>query len=208
MSESTWQQTVDLLRREVISVRGRAEALSPRFSAGCRQAELLKLAFMLRCLERQRRHLARTRGVTSILRNGQGLRKSLALGAFGLVVGGMINRDKYFAVKEGLAGFDTALQAQGQTSWAVALGKNLRVGPKGDFAITQGKTLVTWESLRNALVGLGREALQGTKLGNLDSVLVRLQRCKELVHLGLAVKTITFEPKGTTQGPENNGLRG
>ena len=183
MSSNDWEQTLDELKQEIASIKGRAGTFSTKFEEICRQAESFKIAFLNHRLEAQRRSLARTRGYTSIRIDRKRLRASLGAAAAGLIFGGIITRDKFAAVSAGLSSFDATLQRLGETAWAVSLGKDLRVVPKDN--VTSGKTWVTWESLKSALAQLEREASQGVELGSLDSIISRLQKCRELVYLSL-----------------------
>ena len=183
MSSNDWEQTLDELKQEIASIKGRAGTFSMKFEEICRQAESFKIAFLNHRLEAQRRSLARTRGYTSIMRDRKRLGASLGAAAAGLIFGGIITRDKFAAVNAGLSSFDATLQGLGETAWAVSLGKDLRVVPKDN--VTSGKTWVTWESLKSALAQLEREASQGVELGSLDSIISRLQKCRELVYLSL-----------------------
>jgi len=183
MSSNNWEQTLDELKQEIESIKGRAETFSMKFEQMRRQAESFKIAFLNHRLEAQRRSLAWTRGYTSIMRDRKGLGASLGVAAAGLIFGGIITRDKFAAVNAGLSSFDAALRELGETAWAVSLGKDLRLVPKDN--ITLGKIWVTWESLKSALAQLEREASQGVALGSLDSIISRLQRRRELVYVGL-----------------------
>jgi hypothetical protein len=183
MSSNDWEQTLDELKQEIASIKGRAGTFSTKFEEVRRQAESFKIAFLNHRLEAQRRSLARTRGYTSIMRDGKRLGASLGAAAAGLIFGGIITRDKFAAVNAGLSSFDATLQGLGDTAWAVSLGEDLRLVPKDN--ITLGQPWVTWESLKNALTQLEREASQGVALGSLDSIISRLQRRRELIYLGL-----------------------
>ena len=199
MFDANWEQTLDTFRQEMASVKGQAGTLSNKFAEVCRETESFKVAFLNHCLERQRRHLSRSRGLTSVIRSRKGLGKSLAMGAAGLVLGAIISRDKFFAVREGLTGFNAGLRELGETSWVVCLGKDLKILPRGDIAKAYGKTLVTWESFKSGLAQLEKEALRGGELGGLDSILSRLKECKELVYVGAVqfkmIRKGTIDPK-------------
>ncbi len=183
MSKKDWEQTLDGLKQEIASIKGRAGMFSVKFEEVRRQAESFKIKVLIHRLDERRRSLARTRGYTSIIRDSKGLGISLGAAAAGLIFGGIISRDKFAAVGTGLSSFDAAVQGLGETTWAVSLGKDLTILP-GDNT-TPGKTRVTWGSLKSALAQLEREALRGIALGNLDNVISRLQERKELVYLGL-----------------------
>jgi len=183
MSKNNWEQTLDDLKQDIASIKNRAGIFSTKFEEVSRQAESLKIAFLDHRLEAQSRSLARTRGYTSIMRDGKRLGASLGAAAIGLIFGGIVTRDKFAAINAGLSSFDATLQGLGETAWAVSLGKDLRFVPENN--ITPGKTWVTWESLKSVLARLKKEASQGVELGNLNSVISRLLRCRELVYFGL-----------------------
>ena len=183
MSKKDWEQTLDDLKQGIAAIKGRAGMISVKFEEVRRQAESFKVKVLNHRLEEQRRSLARTRGYTSIMRDRKGLGASLGAAAAGLILAGLISRDKFTALNTGLSSFDATLRGLGETTWAVSLGKDLTVLPRDN--ITSGKTWVTWGSLKTALAQLEREASQGVALGSLDSIISRLQRRKELVYLGL-----------------------
>ena len=192
MSRNDWEQTLDELKQDIAAIKGRAGALSMKFEEVLRQAELLKVAFLNHILEEQIMSVARTRGYTSIMRDKKRLGASLGAAAAGLILGGIITKDKFAAASAGLSSFDAVLQGFGETACAVSLGKDLRVIPIDN--VTSGKTWVTWESLKTALACLESEASQGVKLGNLDSIIVRLRKRKEIIYLGLLIaKPIQLE---------------
>jgi hypothetical protein len=163
MSSNDWEQTLDELKQEIASIKGRAGTFSTKFEEVRRQAESFKIAFLNHRLEAQRRSLARTRGYTSIMRYGKRLGASLGAAAAGLIFGGIITRDKFAAVNAGLSSFDATLQGLGDTAWAVSLGKDLRPVPKDN--ITLGKTWVTWESLKKCADPARKGGFPGSCVG-------------------------------------------
>ena len=106
MSKNNWEQTLDELKQEIASIKGRAGTFSMKFEEMRRQAESFKIAFLNHRLEAQRRSLARTRGYTSIMRDGKRLGASLGAAAAGLIFGGIITRDKFAALHTGISAFD------------------------------------------------------------------------------------------------------
>jgi len=183
MPKNNWEQTLDDLQQDIASIKGRAVTFSTKFEEVSRQSEPLKIAFLNHRLEAQRKSLARTRGYTSIMKDGKRLGISLGAAAFGLILGGIVTKDKLSAANTGLSSFEATLQGLGETDWAVSIAKDLRFAPEN--SITPGKIWVTWESLKSALARLEKEASQGIELGNLDSVVSRLQKSRELVYFGL-----------------------
>jgi len=184
MSSNNWEQTLDELKQEIASIKSRSGTFSTKFEEVRRQAESLKIAFLNHRLEAQRRSLARTRGYTSIMRDGKRLGASLGAAAAGLIFGGIITRDKFAALHTGMSAFDGALQGLGQTRWFVSLSKKIAVAPEN--SLSPEGIWVTWESLNRAMKGLKDKAVVGEKLGNLDNVIFKLKR-EKLVYLGLPV---------------------
>jgi len=184
MSSNDWEQTLDELKQEIASIKSRSGTFSTKFEEVRRQAESLKIAFLNHRLEVQRRSLARTRGYTSIMRDGKRLGASLGAAAAGLIFGGIITRDKFAALHTGISAFDGALQGLGQTRWFVSLSKKIAVAPEN--SLSPEGIWVTWESLNRAMKGLKDKAVVGEKLGNLDNVIFKLKR-EKLVYLGLPV---------------------
>ncbi len=192
MPKNDWEQTLDDLKQEIATIKGRAGMLSVKFEEMSRQAESFKVKFLNRRLEERRRSLARIRGYISIMRDGKGLGVSLVVAAAGLVVAGVATKDGLIAISKGASSFGAAVQGLGETSWAVSLGEDLTVLPLD--TITSGKAWITWESLQSALAQLEKQASQGVGLGTLDSVISKLQKCRELVYYGLPVaKPIRLE---------------
>jgi hypothetical protein len=183
MSKNNWEQTLGGLQKDIASIKDKAGTFSMKFKEVSRQSEPLKIAFLSHRLEAQRKSLARTRGYESIMRDRKRLGISLGAAAVGLIFGGIATKDKLYAANTGLSSFEATLQGLGETAWAVSLGKGLRFVPENN--VTPGETWVTWDSLKSALARLEKEASHGVKLGNLDSVISRLQKSRELIYFAL-----------------------
>jgi hypothetical protein len=183
MSKSNWEQTLDDLQQDIASIKDKAGTLSTKFEKVSRQSEPLKIAFLSHRLETRRKSLAWARGYESIMKDRKKLGASLGVATVGLILGGIVSRNKASAAKTGLSGFNATLQGLGETDWAVSLGQDLRLVPEN--GITPGKTWVTWGSLKSTLARLENEASYGVKLGNLDSVISRLLKRGELVYFAL-----------------------
>lgn len=194
MFDTDWDRTLDTFHREAASITEQAGILSKRFTAICRDAESFKVVFLSHCLERQRRHLARSRGITSVIQNKKGLVEGVVMGLAGLVRGAMISENILTAGAEGLSGFETGLRGLGETSWVLCIEKDLRVWPRKDVATRHGEKLVTWESFSKGLTELGNQALQGVELGDLDSILSKLKDGKKLVYV-IALQAIRVGTK-------------
>jgi hypothetical protein len=192
ISKNNFEQTLYVLKQEIASIKERARTTFTEFEEVSRQAESLKVAFLLHRLEAQRKSLARIRGYESIMRNRKRLGFSLGAAAAGLIFGGIITKDKFAAVSTGLSSFDAIIQGLGETAWAMSLGRELIV--VAEDQITPDKIWVTWESMKNALVQLEKKTSQGVGLGTLNNVISRLQKCRELVYFGLSeTKPIQLE---------------
>jgi hypothetical protein len=176
MSDSTCEQTIANLKKELAWIESNSHGIGSRFEILQREAESLKIEFLKHSLEKQRRALARQRGLDLLVRDGKKIRTGLAVAAGGLILGGLMAKDKYAALNAGLSGFNGVLQGFGETRWAVSLQKELVIVPCN--AIPVKGTWVTLESLIAAIYDFKTEALQGKQLGTLDNIIQRLQQSK------------------------------
>ena len=190
MDNSNFNKTLDELSHEVILLESATQKVSGRLQTMCRQLEAAKMKILKRRLEKRRASLAHQAGLNLIARDRSKLGISLGAAIAGMILGGALGADKLSALSIGISSFDAAVQGLDKTTWAVSLGKDLTVLPKN--SITAGKIWVTWKSLKSALAQLEREAFQGVALGNLDSVISRLQARKELVYLHSWVPKTTW----------------
>jgi len=115
MLKSDWEQTLDDLKKEVASIKGRAGISSIEFEEMRKRAESFKVSFLKHRLEERRRSVARSRGYTSITKDRKKFGASLGAAAVGSIVAGIASRDKFIAVKAGLSGFDATLRGLGET---------------------------------------------------------------------------------------------
>ena len=76
-----------------------------------------------------------------IARDGKKLEGGLGAAAAVIVLGGVLTRDRLFALTAGMSGFDGALQELGKPKWAVSLDVYLLVIPRNQIAA--GLTRVT-----------------------------------------------------------------
>jgi hypothetical protein len=176
MSDSTWEQTIANLKKELACIETSSQGIGRRFAILQREAESLKIEFLKYSLEKQRKTLACQRGLDSLIRDRKKVRTGLAVAAGGLILGGLIAKDKYAALNTGLSGFNGVLQGFGETRWAVSLQKELVIVPCN--AIPVKGIWVTLESLIAAIYDFKTEALQGKQLGTLDNIIQRLQQSK------------------------------
>jgi hypothetical protein len=184
MSDNRWTQTIADLKKELTRIESSSHGIDSRFEILQREAESLKIEFLKYSLKKQRKALARQRGLDLLVRDRKKIRTGLAVTAFGLIFGGLIAKDKYAALNAGLSGFDGVLQGFGETRWAVSLQKELVLVPYN--AIPEKGTWVTLESLIAAIYDLKTEALQGKQLGNLDNIIQRLQQSRgKLIYIAL-----------------------
>jgi len=187
-------KTLNDLRKELTSIQNKAKTVSIRFEELRKEAESFKITVLTHQLEERRGSLARSRGFRSIARDGNSLGASVGLVASGFILAGIITKDKLTALNAALSSFDGVVKGFGETSWAVCLGRNLAIVPRGN--ITAEGLWVTWKSLKAALVELEREASSGGQLGSLDDIITKLQKSRELVRLEVsAVKPITIWTK-------------
>ena len=95
MLKSDWEQTLDDLKKEVASIKGRAGISSIEFEEMRKRAESFKVSFLKHRLEERRRSVARSRGYTSITKDGKKFGASLGAAAVGSIVAGIASRDKF-----------------------------------------------------------------------------------------------------------------
>jgi len=176
ISKNNLEQTIANLKKELACIESSSQGIGRRFAILQREAESLKIEFLKYSLEKQRKVLARQRGLDSLIRDRKKIKTGLAVAAGGLILGGLISKDKYTALNAGLSGFNGVLQGFGETRWAVSLQKELVIVPHN--AIPAKGTWVTLESLIAAIHDLKTEALQGKRLGTLDNIIQRLQQSR------------------------------
>ncbi len=171
------------MKKELAYIESSSQGVGRRFEILQREAESLKIEFPKYSLEKQRRAVARERGFALLIRGRKKIGTGLAVTAGGLILGGLIAKDKY-ALNAGLSGFNGVLQGFGETRWAVSLQKELVIVPYN--AIPAKGTWVTLESLIAAIHDLKTETLQGKQLGTLDNIIQRLQQSKgKLIYIAL-----------------------
>ena len=173
MTRNGWERTLASHRHELNSIESRAKAVSNALENLRREAEGLKLGYLQHSLEERIKSEARQRGFNLILRDGEKMRNSLLVAAGGLIFGGLVTRHKPTALNMGLSGFDVVAQGFGKKRWYFSFDKRI-VLASGDSAPSQGRW-VAWESLRRTLARLKQEAQRGEDLGNLDTVIAKLE---------------------------------
>jgi hypothetical protein len=184
MSDNKWAQTIADLKKELACIESSSQGVGRRFEILQREAESLKIEFLKYSLEKQRRAVARQGGFALLMRDRKKIGTGLAVTVGGLILGGLIAKDKYAALNAGLSGFNGVLQGFGETRWAVSLQKELVIVPYN--AIPAKGTWVTLESLIAAIHDLKTETLQGKRLGTLDNIIQRLQQSRgKLIYIAL-----------------------
>ena len=179
MTETGWEKRVHGLRQQLILIKSRARKDSARFQELWRQTEYCKVQFLAYQLEARRKHLARSRGVVSIVENKKGLPVALGVAVGMSILTGMITKDGIAAVNAGVTGLSGTLQGLGETDWAVCLGGHLAVASSDN--ITRGDVWVTWDSLKIAVHELEELVKNGAHLGNLDNIISELKKSKKLL---------------------------
>ncbi len=179
MSDSSWTRTIADLKKELALMESGSRNIGRRSESLQREAEYLRIEFLKYYLEKQRKALARQRGMDLLTRDKKKIGTGLAVAVGGLIFGGLMSKDKYTALNTGMSGFDGVLQGFGKTAWLVSLEKELIVAPYD--AMSPRKTWVTFESLIAAVDDLKAEALQGTRLGALDDIIHRLRQSSKLL---------------------------
>jgi hypothetical protein len=184
MSNDAWAQTIADLKRELAYIESSSQGVGRRFEILQREAESLKIEFLKYSLGEQRKAVVRQRGFELLIKDRRKIGTGLAVTAGGLILGGLLAKDKDAALSAGLSGFNGLLQGFGETSWAVSLQKDLVIVPCN--AIPAKGTWVTFESLIAAIDGLKMETLQGERLGSLDNIIQRLHQLRgKLMYLPL-----------------------
>lgn len=182
MPDNKWAQTVADLKKELSYIESSSQSVGRRFEILQREAESLKIEVLKYSLEKQRKVLIRQRGFAFLIKDKGKIGTGLALTAGGLVLGGLLAKNKDVALSTGLSGFNGVLQGFGETRWAVSLQKGLVILPYD--AIPAKGTWVTFESLIAAIDDLKMETLRGKRLGSLDNIIQRLHQSRgKLIYL-------------------------
>ncbi len=181
MTDNKWSRIVSNLRKELFLMVREASSIK-KYSNGLQsEAEYLKLDFLKYSLEKQRKNIACQRGLATVFKDKKMMRTSLFASAAALILGGLITKDKYAALRAGLSGFDGAVQGFGDAKWAVLLQKDLAIVP---YDAIQGRgTWVTLESLIESINELEVEISRGKQLGNLDGIIRRVQQSTKLISI-------------------------
>jgi len=178
----SWEETVIHLKPELSSTRDVALATTRNIDVLRKETESLKIDIIKNCLEEQRRSGARQRGPPLLAKDKQTMQIGLAVGIGSAIFGGLLNKDPFSALSAGLAGLDGLVQGLGETRWYVSLTKKITVAPKE--RLSPQVNWVTWGSIAGALENLKRKARGGERLGDFDSVLIKLRK-EKLVYLRL-----------------------
>jgi len=182
MSDNRCAKIIADFRKELAYVESSSQDVGRRYEILQREAESLKVEFLEHSLEKQRKAIARQRGLALLIRDRKKIGVGLAVTAGASILAGLIAKDKDAALNAGLSGFYGVLQESGETRWAVSLQKGLIVLPYD--AIPAKGSWVTFESLIAAIDDLKMETLRGKRLGSLDNILQRLHQSRgKLIYL-------------------------
>jgi len=185
MPDNRWAQTVADLKKELLYIESSSQDVGRRFDILQREAESLKIEFLKYSLEKRRKVLVRQRGFAFLIKDRGKIGTGLALTAGGLVLGGLLAKNKDAALSAGLSGFSGVLQGFGETRWAVSLQRDLVIVPYD--AIPAKGTWVTFESLIAAMDDLKMQTLQGKRFGGLDNIIQKLHQSRgKLIYLLLS----------------------
>ncbi len=174
MGGNDWSEAVDDLREKLVAVERRANHVAVQLPPLCRILGSLKVDIVKSKLEKERRHVARVRGVAALQQDERKLGISLGLGVAGLVFGGILGQDGHSA----LGALDASLQKFGKSPWAVSLDREMLVVPRDQ--ITAGQVWVTWESFSEAMENLRKKTLAGEQLGDLEAIISELTQDHEI----------------------------
>ena len=184
MSDNKWAKSIDDLKKELAYVESSSQGVGRCHEILQREAESLKVEFLEYSLGKKRKVVARQRGFALLIKDRKKMGAGLAVTVGASILRGLIAKDKDAALHAGLLGFNGLLQGFGETRWAVSLQKELVIVPYN--AIPAKGTWVTLESLMAAIHDLKTEALQGKRLGTLDTIFQRLQQSKgKLIYIAL-----------------------
>ncbi len=175
MTETDWETTIKGLRQQLASIKNHTLADSTRFDELRRQIESTKIQFLVSQLETRRKHLARSRGVASLIKNPNKLPAAGLLTVGLSVLTHMFTKDRFTA---GVTGAKGALGRFGETEWVVCLEKDLAVAPWD--SVRHGGVWVTWKSLMIVLDELAVRA-KDESLGNLDNIISELKKSRKLL---------------------------
>ena len=166
-------QTLDSLKKKLGSIESRAKMISTQFEMLRREAESFKIECLQHYLEEQRKDIARSRGLISLVRDKKRIRDSLLMAAGGFILGGLLTSDKFEALTAGMSGFNGMVQGFGECKWCVILGKEISIVPAE--MISPEVTWTTLDSFYKTMEELKKRALAGEKLGSLDDVINKLK---------------------------------
>lgn len=182
MSDNKWAKTITDFKKELAYVESGSQDVGRRYEILQQEADSLKLEFLEHSLKKQRKAMARQRGLALLIKDRKKIGAGLAVTAGASILAGLIAKDKDAALNAGLSGFYGVLQEYGEARWAVSLQKDLVIVPY-DAIPTKG-TWVTFESLIAAIDDLKMETLRGKRIGSLDNIIQRLRQSRgKLIYL-------------------------
>ncbi|MFC2039312.1 hypothetical protein ACFLST_00770 [Chloroflexota bacterium] len=180
MAEKRIDKTLTDFGQRLTLIESRAGEISTRFEVLQKEAESLKMESLQRYLGKQRKDIARSRGLTMLLKDKRKAQSGLLVAVGSLIVGGLISKDKFVALNAGMSSFDGVLRRMGETKWFVSLGKGILVAPED--SLPSKRTWFTWERLMPALEKLKKRALHGEQLGALDDIIDNLESIASSTH--------------------------
>ena len=130
MPRKNLNRTIAGLKAELGLIESKARGTSARQEIIWRYAESSKVAYLQHEIDKKISSEARSRGLSSILRDKKKARDSMFIAAGLGVLGGIVARDKYTALKAGMSGFDGALMGFGAAKWFISLGKKIKIAPE------------------------------------------------------------------------------
>lgn len=168
------QNALIQMRQKLGGIEFRAKRLSDEFTHFQKEAEALKVEILQSLLEKQIEFEARRRGVELVINDRNRLRTSALVTAGGFILGELLTQDKWAALNTGLSSLDVSLKGFGSATWKVLLGKRILVASSDNTP--QDENWLPRERLKLAMDRVKKKALRGETLGNLDDVLLRLER--------------------------------
>lgn len=184
-------EILESLHRTMVQLKTRAEKGQRAFVRMGRQAESLKVSFLMTCLEVRRMALARVRAF-SALGQQPGSFEAIASETLFAIFGIIMTVDRPL---RGLSGIlntvDRSMRRYGETNWIIGIDTTLTVAPSSDISF--GNKWVSWDGFFVALRLLRSRAEGGEMLGDLDQML-KLAEQTGLLQYWIKVRMIKVNP--------------
>ena len=176
--KSLWEAKLSDMKQELASIKNRAVTVTGKTELLIRELESLKPDIIKKCLEDQRRILARQRGISAFAGDERAKRLGFGIGILSAVFGGLLSKDPIIALNAGMSGFDGLVCELGETKWYVTLSDKISVVPQGEINVKGNR--VSWEDVMSDLESMKKHALAGERLGSLNDIVIVIRHGKIL----------------------------